>query len=85
MQRQGALGFEIWTSRYANRALADFRLVPIGVTLWTPRFRLGYELATNLRSLAPDKAWFRAPDSQFEARYLEKLATVGVSANNSRT
>ena len=57
-----ALVSRIFTSRYQNAAIASSGLVPIGITLGNPRFRLGYALAANLRQLAPTRAMFHLTD-----------------------
>lgn len=74
----GPLEFELRTSRYANRSIADTKLIPIGITAGNPRFRLSYRLATNLRLLAPSRAWFDLADDEFERHYLHKLDEQGV-------
>jgi hypothetical protein len=74
------LAFQIFTSRYANKQIAISGLVPVGITVGNPRFRLAYRLARNLKSLAPNRAWFDLPDDEFKARYVGKLHEKGAAA-----
>lgn len=72
--------FELHTSRYANKRIADTALLPVGITAGHPRFRLAYPLATNLKSLAPSRLWFELPAKEFELRYVNKLDEQGSTA-----
>lgn len=77
---ESPLAFQIFTSRYANKQIATTRLVPVGITVGNPRFRLAYRLARNLKSLAPSRAWFDLPVDEFEDLYVRKLDEQGVQA-----
>src|SRR5262245_59335301 len=74
----------VWTSRYSNKALARSGLVCVGITRWRPRFKLPYELKTNLTILAPSAAMLaqartdQISPKQFKMRYLAQLHSVGV-------
>lgn len=71
------------TSRYGNKDLAASGLVCIGITAFSPRFRLTYTLRANLRILAPTPAMLaqarsgRLTPKQFEAKYSRLLDRVG--------
>ena len=76
-----ALTIELFTSRWANKELAELRCQPVGISRGNPRFRTGfrYKLA---RELAPDnEAWAAAEDEEaFRASYIRQLEGLGVDA-----
>lgn len=70
------------TSRYSNPNVATSGLVPIGITRFPPRFKVGYELRANLYDLAPTREMLqiaRQPGGRdrFTAAYLARLAAIG--------
>src|SRR5262245_40876784 len=73
----------VWTSRYANQSLARSRLVAVGITRWLPRFKLPYELKTDLTALAPTAAMLTQARSgklsprEFRTHYLCQLERIG--------
>jgi hypothetical protein len=65
----------VFTSRYQSSALiAASGAAPMRITLGPPRFRLGYELAGSLPSLAPRKRHFYLHGEAFREQYLADLA-----------
>lgn len=74
------VSFPLFTSRYAEKRIADTDLVPVGITVGHPRFRLSYPLAGKLKALAPERSWFDLPSEDFGRRYLLKLEHQGALA-----
>jgi len=65
------------TSRYANHGvIRESGMTPVGITLGEPKFPLHYELAGNLRLLAPTRDSFGCED--FADRYLARLDAKGL-------
>ena len=74
----------LFTSRYQNKALADRAdLVKVGITQGDPRFRLGYDLAANLRALAPPRSIWGLDQETFRTRYTASLDEIGVDGVRS--
>jgi hypothetical protein len=65
--------------RYANRAIRTSGLIPVGISLGTPRFRLDYRVEARVRDLAPDRSWFNAAKEEFEELYRPKLDRFGTA------
>ena len=72
---------ELFTSRWANKELAELRCQPVGITRGTPRFRTGYRYKLA-RELAPDdETWALAEDEEaFRASYIRQLEELGLEA-----
>jgi hypothetical protein len=67
------------TSRYSNPAIVECGLVPVGFTQGNVRFPLRYNLAGNLRQIAPARDMLGISDrAVFEPLYRARLDTVGV-------
>jgi hypothetical protein len=74
------------TSRYqaADRILAS-GLVPVGTTVGSPRFRLGYTLAGRCGLLAPYGLFGKGLSSDdFRAGYIERLEKHGIDVIRRR-
>jgi hypothetical protein len=72
---------DLATSRYATRDLIlRSGRVPIGITVGNPRWPLGYQLACNLRPLAPARSMLGLPTDVFEQIYRARLDDLGVEA-----
>ena len=72
---------DLATSRYAARDLIlQSGRVPIGITVGNPRWPLGYQLACNLRALAPTRTMLGLPTDVFEQTYRGRLDDLGVEA-----
>lgn len=70
---------EFATSRYAARELVVASgLAAVGITVGEPRFPLGYELADNVRMLAPFGLLSVTNEDDFTRRYRERLDMYGV-------
>jgi hypothetical protein len=71
----------LYTSRWANKELAELRCQPAGISRGTPRFKTGfrYKLA---RELAPDdETWALAADEEaFRDAYIRQLEGLGLQA-----
>jgi Protein of unknown function, DUF488 len=68
------LAGRVYTSRYQSSALiAASGAAPLRITFGPPRFRLGYELAGSIRSLAPRKRHFYLHGEAFREQYLSEL------------
>ncbi len=69
------------TTRFATCSYIEFQPeygIPVRATLGAPRFKLKYPLRINLQQAAPDRAWFSAPEAEFDRRYFQKLDRIGV-------
>ncbi len=74
----------LFTSRWANKELADLRCVPTGISRGTPRFATGYRYR-QVRELAPgDEAWSREDEAAFAEAYAAQLDALGIEAIVSR-
>lgn len=72
------LDFDIATSRYQNQdAIIASGLVPVGITVGRPRFRLRYTFVHDKTLLAPDYWMLKKPEDErithFEEWYRDKL------------
>lgn len=69
----------IYTSRYVNRELQNGLYTAVRISIGTPRWNLGYELAGAIKDLMP----WGLKDIQnidvFRSRYYERLNRCGVS------
>lgn len=68
---------KLFTSRYSNKEIATADLVPVGISLGNPRFRLAYTVAANLRMLAPDRSTWGLKPNLFATIYSDKLDNLG--------
>jgi hypothetical protein len=73
---------QVATSRYSNPNIATSGLVPIGITRYPPRFKLGYKLRATLYDFAPTAEMLqlaKQPDGRdrFTEAYLGRLETIG--------
>lgn len=72
---------DLATSRYAAKDLIlQSGRVPVGITVGNPRWPLGYQLACNLRLLAPTRPMLGLPTDVFEQIYRARLDDLGVEA-----
>lgn len=70
---------KIYTSRYSNKELRSGMYTPVGITVGSPRFRLGYTLMGNIKELAPYGSLFKVNDrKEFTEKYFAKMDKVGV-------
>ncbi len=69
---------KIFTSRYANRALADFDARKCGISRGRPRFELPYCLEGQIYDLAPSREAFTCNDIvKFKSLYFRQLECLG--------
>ena len=72
---------DLATSRYAAKDLIlQSGRVPVGITVGNPRWPLGYQLACNLRLLAPTRPMLGLPTDVFEQIYRARLDDLGAEA-----
>jgi hypothetical protein len=73
---------KIYTSRYSNKALAQFATDGnsiMGITVGYPQFKLPYQF-TYYRAWGPDRAWKNAPYEEYLALYMQKLDMIGIDS-----
>ena len=71
---------ELYTSRWANKELAELGCVPVDISRGVPRFRTPYRYRL-VRELAPDDAaWAREDEEGFAASYRRQLEGIGLDA-----
>lgn len=66
---------ELFSARY--QVFRPRMGVPVRTTITPPRWKLPYELTHKIMQIAPDRAYIRAPKSEFRRRYFEKLNSTG--------
>jgi len=73
------MSLRLYTSRYSNREIENTNLVPVGITLGNPRFKLAYKLHGIRKELAPP-TWniMQLPRDRFQAQYEAHLTMQGV-------
>lgn len=67
----------IWISRYSNKELQSGKYYPVGVSIGTPKFPLGYMLRKQCYSLAPKGYMLNMELERFKPAYYEKLEGIG--------
>ena len=68
---------QLFTSRWANRALAHIDVTPVGISRGTPRYPVPYRYRMA-RLLAPSRETFAIEDlGEFERSYVKDLERVG--------
>jgi hypothetical protein len=73
------LPFGLWTARYQNPMVQDSGHAPVRITLGSPRMRLGYALAGEIRELAPPGHLFHIQErAVFEPKFFAHLDKVGI-------
>ncbi len=69
----------LYTSRYGNQdEIIASELIPVGVTLGRPKFKLRYNLAANIISIAPRGLFHVSERTQFEHLYRTLLEQTGL-------
>ena len=69
---------KLYTSRYANSNLKSTNVIKVGISRGLPRFKLRYELAGNIKELAPSSAIFNITDKErFSRAYKAQLDQLG--------
>ena len=67
----------IYTSRYSNKELCDEKYYCVGISIGTPKFRLGYVLRNQCYSLAPKGYMLKMGPERFKDAYFDKLDGIG--------
>lgn len=72
---------KLFSSRWANKELAELECQPVGISRGIPRFGTGYRYRLA-RALAPDdEAWaHKGDEGAFRAAYLRQLEGLGLDA-----
>lgn len=68
----------IYTSRYSNKDIAKSDLIPIGISLYPPKYRIAFKVQAYIKELAPTRDMLGLPFSQYELKYLAILESLGV-------
>lgn len=68
----------IWTSRYSNPELKSGAYTAVRISVGTPRWRLGYNLAGEITELMPWGLREISDMEIFRAKYTARLEEVGV-------
>ena len=71
----------IWISRYSNKELQSGKYYPVGISIGTPKFPLGYTLRKQCYSLAPKGYMLNMELERFKPAYYEKLEGIGTESS----
>lgn len=67
----------IYTARYANKRLREDGYFPVGISIGSPRFKLGYELREQCYALAPKGYMLKMEYAPYRVEYFKKLEAIG--------
>ena len=67
------------TARFKNKDLVNDRYVKVAITVGMPKFKLQYELAGRIKSLAPWSLMKVNDRQEFTRKYFEILDRIGVT------
>lgn len=67
----------IYTARYSNKRLRGDGYFPVGISLGTPKFPLGYELRDQCYALAPKGFMLKMEYGPYCEAYFKKLEDIG--------
>ena len=67
------------TARFKNKDLVNDRYVKVAITVGMPKFKLQYELAGRIKSLAPWSLMKENDRQEFTRKYFEILDRIGVN------
>ena len=68
---------KIYVSRYSNKELLRSGYCPVGISIGTPKWPLGYELQGQCYALAPKGYMMNMEPEPFRKAYFEKLDEIG--------
>lgn len=68
----------MFTSRYSNKNIANKDLIPIGISLYPPKFRTAFKVVGYIKQLAPTRDMFGLPFNEYEPKYIAILEAHGV-------
>lgn len=69
----------LYTSRYSNPELKTGKYVAVRISLGTPKWPLGYEIAGEIKDLMPWGMLNKYSHEEFIHRYRERLDKIGVN------
>ncbi len=67
----------IFTSRYNNKKLQGQDYYPVGISIGSPRYNLGYILRDKCYALAPTGAMLHLDYGPYREQYMDKLNRTG--------
>ncbi len=67
----------IYTARYGNKTLRGEGYYPVGISIGTPKFPLGYELREQCYALAPKGFMLKMEYEPYCEAYFKKLEDIG--------
>lgn len=67
----------IYTARYSNKTLRGEGYYPVGISIGTPKFSLGYELREQCYALAPKGFMLKMEYEPYCEAYFKKLEDIG--------
>ncbi len=67
----------IYTARYSNKTLCGEGYYPVGISIGTPKFPLGYELREQCYALAPKGFMLKMEYEPYCEAYFKKLEDIG--------
>lgn len=73
------LPFELSTSRYPCKSIDEASMIPVGITVGNPRFKLAYKLVAIVKELAPVGLKDVGSDEEFERLYRVRLDSFGLA------
>lgn len=68
----------IFTARYSNKTLRTDGYYPVGISIGTPKFPLGYDLREQCYALAPKGFMLKMEYEPYREAYFQKLEDIGV-------
>lgn len=69
----------IYTARYGNKRLREDGYFPVGISLGTPKFKLGYDLRDQCYALAPKGFMLKMEYGPYREAYFGKLEAIGTN------
>jgi len=69
----------IYTSRFSNPELKSCKYTAIQISTGKPRWKLGYPLSGEIKSLAPYGVFNKFTGDEFNAEYIKRLESYGVN------
>ena len=75
----------IWISRYSNKELQSGKYYPVGISIGTPKFPLGYTLRKQCYSLAPKGYMLNMELDRFKPAYYENCLIRRQGTSSSTT
>ena len=69
---------QIFTSRYSNNSIAQMDVIPVGISLYPPRWKTPYKVQGYIKELAPTRDMFGLPFEEYKPKYLAILESLGV-------